>query len=201
MRRLPLPALSLTLHPPSRSVLLSDSAAGITVAMVLIPQAMAYAHLAGLPPLYGLYAACIPLWVATLFGSCPILATGPVAMTSLLVHAILSDTSRADLASIPYIEKAFLLSFLSGAVLLALTAFRLTAIFNFISFPVLAGFTNGGALVILLSQLSALTGVPMDRSRVFLWDVLSLLFSWRNWQPIALAFGLFASSWPSSSDA
>ncbi len=192
MRRLPFPLLILLKKRPSRRVLFTDTAAGLAVAMVLIPQSMAYAHLAGLPPIYGLYAACIPLWIATLFGSCPILATGPVAMTSLLVHAVLSDTSRAELATVPYTEKALLLSLLSGAVLLAITAFRLTAVFNFISFPVLAGFTNGGALVILLSQLSPLTGLPMDRSRVFVVDVFSLLASWKQWQPLALVFGLFA---------
>jgi SulP family sulfate permease len=147
----------------------ADLIAGITVALVLIPQSMAYAQLAGLPPYYGLYAAFLPVMVAALWGSSSQLATGPVAMVSLLTGSVLAPF--AAVGSQQFVSLAILLALLVGAVELALGLSRLGAIVNFLSHPVIVGFTNAAALIIGLSQLSKLLGVPMGRSERFFQDI------------------------------
>jgi MFS superfamily sulfate permease-like transporter len=134
--------------------------AGLTVALVLIPQSMAYAQLAGLPPYYGLYAAFLPPMLAALFGSSRQLATGPVAVVSLMTFASLAPL--AIVGSERFISYAILLALMVGLFQLALGVFRLGLVVNFLSHPVVNGFTNAAAIIIATSQLSKLFGVNVD---------------------------------------
>jgi SulP family sulfate permease len=142
-------------------MLKADALSGLTVALVLIPQSVAYAQLAGLPLYYGLYAALLPPMIAALFGSSPQLSTGPVAVVSLLTAASLEPLATAG--SEGYIAYAILLAFMVGLFQLALGVLRLGLVINFLSRPVVNGFTNAAAIIIASSQLSKLLGVFVDR--------------------------------------
>ncbi|MBI4203709.1 MAG: STAS domain-containing protein [Betaproteobacteria bacterium] len=159
--------------PLSRSVLRADAIAGTTVALILIPQSMAYAQLAGMPAYYGLYAAFLPVIVGALWGSSHQLATGPVAMVSLLTGSTLAQF--ASPGSEQFIAYAILLAFMVGLMQLALGAFRLGAVINFLSHPVVVGFTNAAAIIIALSQINRMLGVPIGRSEHFLVDIWIVL--------------------------
>ncbi|XP_014680499.1 PREDICTED: probable sulfate transporter 4.2, partial [Priapulus caudatus] len=134
----------------------ADILAGITVALVLVPQSMAYAQLAGLDPYYGLYAAFLPGIVAALFGSSRQLATGPVAVVSLMTASALEPLA-ADPGT--YVVYAILLAFIVGVIQLLLGLLRLGVLVNFLSHPVVVGFTNAAAIIIATSQLGKLFGV------------------------------------------
>lgn len=144
------------------NVLRSDFISGMTVALVLIPQSMAYAQLAGLPAYYGLYAAFLPPMIAALFGSSRQLATGPVAVVSLMTATALEPLATAGAES--YIAYAILLALLVGIFQFALGVLRLGLVVNFLSHPVVNGFTNAAALIIATSQLSKLFGVYVDKA-------------------------------------
>ncbi|MDH5343280.1 MAG: SulP family inorganic anion transporter, partial [Betaproteobacteria bacterium] len=148
--------------PLSRSTLRADLIAGITVAMVLVPQSMAYAQLAGLPAYYGLYAAFLPVFIGAMWGSSRQLSSGPVAMVSLLVGSTLAQFAAPG--SDQFIALAILLALITGVMQLLMGVFRLGAIVSFLSHPVIVGFTNGAAIIIALSQLNKLLGVPIVRS-------------------------------------
>jgi MFS superfamily sulfate permease-like transporter len=137
-----------------------DAVAGLTVALVLIPQSMAYAQLAGLPPYYGLYASFLPPMIAALFGSSRQLATGPVAVVSLMTSVALGPLATAGSES--YVAYAVLLALMVGTVQFLLGVLRLGVVVNFLSHPVVNGFTNAAAIIIASSQLSKLFGVDAD---------------------------------------
>jgi len=139
-----------------------DLGAGLTVGVMLIPQGMAYASIAGLPPVYGLYASIIPLLIYAVFGTSRQLAVGPVAMVSLLTATAIG--SFAGLSTEQYIMYAILLAFLVGALQFFLGLFRLGFLVNFLSHPVVSGFTSAAALIIGLSQLKSLLGINIPRS-------------------------------------
>ncbi len=155
--------------PYPGTTLRADFVAGLTVALVLVPQSMAYAQLAGLPPYFGLYAAFLPVAVAALWGSSKQLGTGPVAVASLLTASAL--TPLAAPGSESFIALAIMLALLVGVIQLALGAFKLGVVVNFLSHPVIVGFTNAAAIIIALSQVNKLLGVPMGRSEFFLGDI------------------------------
>ncbi len=139
-----------------------DLLAGITVAMVLIPQSMAYAQLAGLPAYYGLYAAFLPPMVAALFGSSRQLGTGPVAVVSLMSAASLEPLATAG--SPEFIAYSILLALVVGIFQLSLGVLRLGMVVNFLSHPVINGFTNAAAIIIASSQFSKFFGVYVDKA-------------------------------------
>jgi len=143
-------------------ILRADLIAGITVALVLVPQSMAYAQLAGLPPYYGLYAAFLPGIVAALFGSSRQLATGPVAVVSLLTASALEPIAGANPEL--YIAYAIMLAFMVGLFQIALGLLRLGVLVNFLSHPVVVGFTNAAAIIIGTSQLGKLFGVTGEKA-------------------------------------
>ena len=175
--------------PMRRETLRADLLAGITVALVLVPQSMAYAQLAGLPVVYGLYASFVPVIVASLWGSSSQLHTGPVAMLSLMSAAALIPF--ASPGSDAFIELAIMLALMVGVLRLALGAFRLGAIVNLLSSPVIVGFTNAAALIIGLSQLSKVIGVPFPRTESYLadlWRVVAQLPE-LHWPTLLLAVG------------
>jgi SulP family sulfate permease len=146
-----------------------DFLAGVTVALVLIPQSMAYAQLAGMPAYYGLYAAFLPVAIASMMGSSNFLGTGPVAVVSLLTASSLAPLAAPG--SSQFIALAILLALLVGVVQLSLGLFKLGVVVNFLSHPVIVGFTNAAAIIIGLSQVSKLFGVSMGRSEHFLNDI------------------------------
>lgn len=139
-----------------------DVSAGMIVAVMLIPQGMAYAMLAGLPPVIGLYSATIPLFVYALLGSSKQLAVGPVAIVSLLVFSGVS--SLAEPGTDEYIAYVFLLSLMVGVIKLILGLLRLGVLVNFVSHAVISGFTSAAAIIIGLSQLNHLLGFELPQS-------------------------------------
>lgn len=144
------------------AILKADIIAGITVALVLIPQSMAYAQLAGLPPYYGLYASFLPGMVAAIFGSSRQLATGPVAVVSLLTASALEPIAGTNPEA--YLTYAIVLALFVGIFQLMLGLLRLGVLVNFLSHPVVIGFTNAAAIIIATSQLSKLFGVTVFKA-------------------------------------
>jgi SulP family sulfate permease len=140
-----------------------DLTAGLTVGVMLIPQGMAYAMLAGLPPIYGLYASTIPLIIYAIFGTSRQLAVGPVAMVSLLTASGVGVLAQAGTEA--FIGLAILLAFMVGALQFLMGAFRLGFLVSFLSHPVISGFTSAAALIIGFSQLKHLLGIPLGRSK------------------------------------
>ncbi|MDB2606674.1 sulfate permease [Zobellia sp.] len=154
----------------NKSLFSKDLIAGLTVGIVLIPQGMAYAMIAGLPPVYGLYASLVPMMAYLFFGTSRQLAVGPVAMDSLLLAAGLGTLAISSTGD--YITMALLLAFMVGAVQLVLGVLRMGFLVNFLSKPVISGFTSAAALIIMFSQLKHLLGVDITRSNRF--DLLLL---------------------------
>ncbi|MBF0508689.1 MAG: response regulator [Deltaproteobacteria bacterium] len=143
-----------------KRMLQADIIAGVTVALVLIPQSMAYAQLAGLPAYYGLYAAFLPPMIGALFGSSRQLATGPVAVVSLMTAASLMPL--ATVGSQAFVAYAILLAAMVGVIQLLLGVLKLGLVVNFLSHPVVNGFTNAAAIIIATSQLEKMFGVSVD---------------------------------------
>ncbi|MFK7906811.1 MAG: SulP family inorganic anion transporter, partial [Chitinophagales bacterium] len=141
-----------------------DLTAGLTVGVMLIPQGMAYSMLAGLPPIYGLYASTIPLIIYALFGTSRQLAVGPVAMVALLISSGVGGL--AELGSAEFISLAILLALMVGIIQFSMGVFRLGFVVNFLSHPVIAGFTSAAALIIGFSQLKHLLGISIPRGKV-----------------------------------
>lgn len=139
-----------------------DISAGLTVGVMLIPQGMAYASIAGLPAVYGLYASIVPLIIYAIFGTSRQLAVGPVAMVSLLTATAIG--SFQGLSSTDYISYAILLAFLVGVIKFLLGVFRLGFLVNFLSYPVISGFTSAVAIIIGFGQLKNLLGIELERT-------------------------------------
>ncbi len=172
----------------TRNGLRADLVAGITVALVLVPQSMAYAQLAGLPVVYGLYSSFIPVIIASLWGSSSQLHTGPVAMLSLMSAAALIPLANPGSAS--FIELSIMLALMVGVLRLLLGLLSLGAIVNMLSSPVIVGFTNAAALIIGLSQLSKVLGVPFPRTESYLADLWRVLRQVSDTHLPTLAFAL-----------
>ncbi len=173
-----------------------DLIAGVTVALVLIPQSMAYAQLAGLPAYYGLYAAFLPPMLAAMFGSSMQLATGPVAVVSLMTAASLEPLATAG--SEAFIAYAVLLALIVGMFQLLLGVLRLGLVVNFLSHPVVNGFTNAAAIIIASSQLSKMFGVYVDSSAHHyetIWRVLLGAVHFTHWPSLAMGVGAFVIMW------
>jgi MFS superfamily sulfate permease-like transporter len=176
-----------------RATLRADLVAGLTVALVLVPQSMAYAQLAGLPVYYGLYASFLPPIVASLFGSSRQLATGPVAVVSLMTSAALEPLATAGGEA--YVAYALMLSLLVGLFQLSLGVFKLGLVVNFLSHPVVSGFTNAAALIIATSQLSKIFGVSVDKGHHHyetVWRVLEAAHHSLHWPTLCMALFSFA---------
>ena len=172
----------------------SDILAGLTVALVLIPQSMAYAELAGLPAYYGLYASFLPPLIAALFGSSRQLATGPVAVVSLLTATALEPLATGG--SQQFIAYAVLLALLVGVFQFCLGVLKLGLVVNFISHPVVNGFSNAAALIIATSQLPRLFGIHIDKTPhhyELIYGVFKTAATYVHWPTLlmgALAFAI-----------
>ena len=148
----------------------SEVLAGLTVALVMVPQAVAYSGLAGMPLVTGLYTCLLPALLAVLFGSASRLSVGPAALTCVLIGASL--TGLAEPGSTQWVSLAVWLSLLSGGIQLLLGLGNYGWLINLVSSPVMMGFTQAASLLIMASQVPALLGIPTWR-----WDVSS----WGNW--------------------
>jgi SulP family sulfate permease len=158
-----------------------DLSAGLTVGVMLIPQGMAYAMLAGLPPIYGLYASIVPLILYAIFGTSRQLAVGPVAMVSLLIAAGISGLNPADIDT--YVALAIMLALMVGIVQLLMGVFRLGFLVNFLSHPVISGFTSAAALIIGFSQLKHLLGIDIPRSN-YIHEIIGNAAA--NWSAVSI---------------
>jgi len=177
----------------NREVLRSDVIAGLTVALILIPQSMAYAQLAGLPAHYGLYASLLPPIIAAFFGSSRQLATGPVAMVSLMTAAALEPLATAGGEA--FIGYAVLLAFMVGLFQLVLGMFRLGVLLNFLSHPVILGFVNAAAIIIATSQLGKIFGVNAEKGEhhyEFVINTIREAMEHTHWPTLGMAVIAFA---------
>jgi sulfate permease, SulP family len=182
-----LPFLSWTGELRQPGILRADIIAGITVALVLVPQSMAYAQLAGLSPLQGLYASFLPVLVGALFGSSRQLATGPVAVVSLLTAAALAPIAATNPEGV--VIYAALLAVVVGVLQLALGMLRLGVLVDFLSHPVVSGFTNAAAIIIATSQLDKLFGVSIEKGAHHyetVWNTMTAALQNTHWLTLAM---------------
>lgn len=173
-----------------RSAFRSDLAAGLTVGAMLVPQAMAYALLAGLPPEVGLYAATVPVIIYALFGTSRQLAVGPVAIVSLLTASALAPLVEEGTAG--YLSAAALLAIMVGIIHLILGVGRLGFLVNFLSHSVLVGFTAAAAIIIGFSQAKHIFGISVERKDHFYETVPEVVANLSNTNGTTLVLGLIA---------
>ena len=152
-------------HQYNRDTLVSDLVAAVIVTIMLIPQSLAYASLAGLPPEVGLYASIAPLLLYTVLGTSRVLAVGPVAVVSLMTATAIAE--HAVIGSAHYAAVAITLAFLSGAMLLLMGVLRLGFLASFLSHPVISGFITASALLIAAGQLKVILGVKVEGHNFF----------------------------------
>ncbi|MEM7102401.1 MAG: solute carrier family 26 protein [Bacteroidota bacterium] len=173
----------------NKRFLASDLMAGLTVGVMLVPQGMAYAMIAGLPPIYGLYASIVPLIIYAFLGTSRHLAVGPVAMVSLLIAAGVGQLANQETEQ--YIALAISLALLVGLIQVAMGIFRLGFLVKFLSHPVISGFTSAAALIIGFSQLKHLLGIDIERSHHIHEILISAIqnFSDINWVTLGIGIG------------
>ncbi len=184
--RLTWPGLDWT-HGYDRATLSSDLVAAVIVTLMLIPQSLAYASLAGLPPQVGLYASIAPLLFYAAFGSSRVLAVGPVAVVSLMTAAAVGDLAQAG--SPAYGLLALTLAFISGAMLLLMGLLRLGFLANFLSHPVISGFITASALLIAVGQLKVILGIQVPGHNFFE-SLPALILQLPNAHALSAAIGL-----------
>ncbi len=148
-----------------RATLKHDLLAGLTGAIVVLPQGVAFATIAGMPPEYGLYAGMLPAVIAALFGSSWHLVSGPTTAASIVLFSVLSP--HAEPGSAAFVQNALTLTFMVGAIQLGLGLARLGALINFISHSVVIGFTAGAAILIATSQVKHFFGIELPRGSSF----------------------------------
>jgi SulP family sulfate permease len=175
-------------------VLKADAMAGLTVALILIPQSMAYAQLAGLPAYIGLYASFLPVMIAALFGSSRQLGTGPVAVVSLMSAAAMQPYASLGVDTI--VVYSALLALMIGIFQLSLGLLKLGILVDFLSHPVVLGFTNAGALIIATSQVPKLFGLKIkaDQFEHHYEFLIATVKALPDTSLITLVFGIFALS-------
>lgn len=189
-RRNPLLAFMVWLPMVSRQTLGADITAGLTGALVVLPQGVAFATLAGMPPQYGLYAGMIPAIIAAFFGSSWHLVSGPTTAASLLIFTSISAFAHPGTEY--YVSLVLTLTFMVGLLELLMGLMRMGALVNFISHTVAVGFTAGAAILIAVSQLENLIGIDVPRGRHFYDTLISVWHEAHDYSPSALAVGLSA---------
>lgn len=172
----------------NRGSVRADIVAGLTGTIILVPQAVAYASIAGLPPEYGLYTAIVPVIVAALFGSSLHLVSGPTAALSIVIFATISPLATPGSAA--YIQLVFNLSFMCGVLMLAMGLARLGFLVNFISHSVVIGFTAGAAVLIATSQLKNFFGVVAEASASFIETLSRFAQALPQTNPYVLSVGV-----------
>ncbi len=175
----------------NRESLTNDLVAAVIVTIMLIPQSLAYAMLAGLPPEAGIYASIVPIILYAIFGTSRALAVGPVAVVSLMTATAIGEITQAGSAD--YVTAALTLAFLSGAFLLLLGVLKLGFLANFLSHPVIAGFITASGILIATSQLKHILGISAG-GHSLVEMVGSLLAHLGEINPITLTIGLAATA-------
>jgi SulP family sulfate permease len=182
-----LPFLDWLVHY-QRSDLTGDMMAGVIVAIMLVPQGMAYALLAGLPPQMGLYASILPLFIYGLLGSSRVLAVGPVAIVSLLVASGITPLAGGDVML--YVSLAITLAFMVGIIQIGMGIFRVGFLVNFLSHPVLVGFTAAAAIIIGFSQVKHVLGFSVPRFEHFYEQIVYTIRHLYETNWVTLAIGV-----------
>jgi SulP family sulfate permease len=172
----------------NRRTLRADIMAGITGAVIVLPQGVAFAIIAGLPPEYGLYSAIVPTIIAAFFGSSRHLISGPTTAISIVIFTTLSPLTTPGSAE--YIQMVITLTFIAGLLQLGLGIARLGALINFVSHSVVVGFTAGAAILIGTSQLSNLLGVPGSKRHAFIHVLTDLVHDLPETNMDVLAIGI-----------
>ena len=175
----------------NRDTAVNDLVAAVIVTIMLIPQSLAYALLAGLPPEMGLYASILPLVAYALFGTSRALAVGPVAVVSLMTATAVGNIAQTGTPE--YMAAAITLAFMSGLFLLALGAFRLGFLANFLSHPVIAGFITASGIIIAASQLKHILGVQANGHNLYEL-VASLISHLPETNPVTLVIGVASTA-------
>ncbi|HEY8098349.1 MAG TPA: SulP family inorganic anion transporter, partial [Methylobacter sp.] len=170
----------------TREEFYSDVFAGIITAILLVPQGIAYAILAGLPPQLGLYASILPPVLYAFFGTSRTLSVGPVSIAAIMIASALNATEISVLGN--PVQSALILSAESGIIMLLMALLRMGGLVNFISHPVLTGFTSGAALLIIGSQLPQLFGIKTP-SCGFELECYNTIFQAFNVATILIGFG------------
>ncbi|MGI8670959.1 MAG: SulP family inorganic anion transporter [Aridibacter sp.] len=171
-----------------KAKLYKDFVAGMTVAIILIPQVMAYAILAGLPPVYGLYAAFLGTAVSALWGSSRHLSTGPAALVSFLVLTALVPIAKPE--SPEFIALAIILALIIGLIQLLMGIFKLGFIMNFISHSVISGFTTAAAIIIAATQIPSLFGFTVEKHEYVFLNFYEIIKAFPNTNLLTMAIGL-----------
>ena len=171
----------------NRSVLRADVLAGLTGAIVVLPQGVAFATLAGMPPAYGLYSAMIPCIIAALFGSSRVMVTGPANAISLTVLAIIAPLAQPESAR--YVQLVITLAFMVGVWQLLLALARAGKLIGYVSHTVIVGFTAGAAVLIVNSQIRNFFGVDITRGASVLQTVMQFATNFTQIQPVTAAIG------------
>ncbi len=175
----------------SRNALSNDLIAAVIVTIMLIPQSLAYALLAGLPPEAGIYASIAPIILYAIFGTSRALAVGPVAVVSLMTAAAVGQV--AETGTMGYALAALTLAFLSGVILLLMGLLRLGFLANFLSHPVIAGFITASGILIAASQLKYILGIPAHGETLI--EVLgSLAQHLTDVKPVTMVIGVAATA-------
>ena len=172
----------------TRQTLSGDIVAGITVAIMIIPQSMAYALLAGLSPEIGLYASIVPMMLYALFGSSRYLAVGPVALVSLMTASVMGEVAASG--NVDYHTGALIIALLSGILLLIMSLARLGVLATLLSKPILSGFTSAAAIIIGMSQLKYFLGMPIPSGLNPFEKLYYALTHWQDSNLLALCVGL-----------
>ena len=171
----------------NRSVLRTDILAGLTGAIVVLPQGVAFATLAGMPPAYGLYSAMVPCVIAALFGSSRVMVTGPANAISLTVLAIMAPLAQPE--SPRYVELVITLAFMVGCWQLLLALVKAGRLIDYVSHTVIVGFTAGAAVLIVNSQIRNFFGVDIPRGTSVAQTVIEFAAHLPTVQPVAIATG------------
>ena len=176
----------------NRSTLFSDLIAGVSIAVIVIPQGLAYAMIAGLPPIYGLYAALIPQLIHGILGTSRHPAVGPVALDSLVVAIALGALSLSGIGEV--IAAAVFLATMVGVLQLTMGLLQMGVLANYLSRPVISGFTSAAAIIIGLSQVEHLLGLQIESSNQIQKMILSVVQNFNETHLITVAVGLSAMS-------
>jgi SulP family sulfate permease len=176
----------------NRSTLFSDLIAGLSIAVIVIPQGLAYAMIAGLPPIYGLYAALIPQLIHGMMGTSRHPAVGPVALDSLVVAIALGALSLSGIGEV--IAAAIFLATMVGILQLLMGLLQMGVLANYLSRPVISGFTSAAAIIIGLSQVEHLLGLQIESSNQIQKMILSVLQNFNESHLITVVIGLSAMS-------
>ena len=176
----------------NQATLFSDLIAGLSIAVIVVPQGLAYAMIAGLPPIYGLYAALIPQLIHGILGTSRHPAVGPVALDSLVVAIALGALSLSGIGEV--IAAAVFLATMVGILQLTMGLLQMGVLANYLSRPVISGFTSAAAIIIGLSQVEHLLGLQIESSNQIQKMILSVVQNFNETHLITVAVGLSAMS-------